>query len=84
FGIPAFIVTFAGMLTFRGLTQIALQNKQISPFPDEFRALGSGFLPDLGGGTSAVEPLTLGIGIIATLFLVLQGIRQRRARAKYD
>ncbi|MDY7529269.1 MULTISPECIES: multiple monosaccharide ABC transporter permease [unclassified Cryobacterium] len=84
FGIPAFIVTLAGMLTFRGLTQIALQNKQISPFPDEFRALGSGFLPDLGGGTSAVEPLTLGIGIIATLFLVLQGIRQRRARAKYD
>ncbi|MDY7541655.1 sugar ABC transporter permease [Cryobacterium breve] len=84
FGIPAFIVTLAGMLTFRGLTQIALQNKQISPFPDEFRALGSGFLPDLGGGTTAVEPLTLGIGIIATLFLVLQGIRQRRARAKYD
>jgi len=84
FGIPAFIVTLAGMLTFRGLTQIALQNKQISPFPDEFRALGSGFLPDLGGGTSAVEPLTLGIGIIATLFLVLQGIRSRRARAKYD
>ncbi|TFC20658.1 multiple monosaccharide ABC transporter permease [Cryobacterium glucosi] len=84
FGIPAFIVTLAGMLTFRGLTQIALQNKQISPFPDEFRALGSGFLPDLGGGTSAVEPLTLGIGIIATLFLVLKGIRQRRARAKYD
>ena len=84
FGIPAFIVTLAGMLTFRGLSQIALQNKQISPFPDEFRALGSGFLPDLGGGTSAVEPLTLGIGIIATLFLVLQGIRSRRARAKYD
>jgi len=84
FGIPAFIVTLAGMLTFRGLTQIALQNKQISPFPDEFRALGSGFLPDLGGGTSSVEPLTLGIGIVATLFLVLQGIRQRRARAKYD
>src|SRR4051812_36716795 len=45
FKIPAFIVTLAGMLTFRGLTQIALQNEQISPFPDEFRALGSGFLP---------------------------------------
>jgi putative multiple sugar transport system permease protein len=84
FGIPAFIVTLAGMLTFRGLTQIALQNQQISPFPDEFRALGSGFLPDLGGGTSMLEPLTVGIGLLATLLLVAQGIRSRIARKKYD
>ena len=84
FGIPAFIVTLAGMLTFRGLTQIALQNQQISPFPDEFRALGSGFLPDLGGGTTLVEPLTMGIGLLATALLIAQGIRSRLARKKYD
>ncbi|TFB94905.1 MULTISPECIES: multiple monosaccharide ABC transporter permease [Cryobacterium] len=84
FGIPAFIVTLAGMLTFRGLTQIALQNQQISPFPDEFRALGSGFLPDLGGGTTLLEPLTMGIGLLATALLVAQGIRSRLARKKYD
>jgi len=84
FGIPAFIVTLAGMLTFRGLTQIALQNQQISPFPDEFRALGSGFLPDLGGGTSFLEPLTVGLGVLATLLLVVQGVRSRRARQKHS
>ncbi|WP_104127792.1 multiple monosaccharide ABC transporter permease [Cryobacterium sp. Y57] len=84
FGIPAFIVTLAGMLTFRGLTQIALQNQQISPFPDEFRALGSGFLPDLGGGTSVLEPLTVGLGVLATVLLVAQGVRSRLARKKYD
>ncbi|HAM26062.1 MAG TPA: sugar ABC transporter permease [Microbacteriaceae bacterium] len=84
FGIPAFIVTLAGMLTFRGLTQITLQNQQISPFPDQFRALGSGFLPDLGGGTSVLEPLTVGLGVLATVLLVLQGIRSRLARKKYD
>jgi putative multiple sugar transport system permease protein len=83
FRIPAFIVTLAGMLTFRGLTQIALQNQQISPFPDEFRALGSGFLPDLGGGTG-YEPLTLILGLIASLLLIGQGIRQRLARRKYN
>ena len=83
FRIPAFIVTLAGMLTFRGLTQIALQNQQISPFPDEFRALGSGFLPDLGGGVSLLEPLTVGIGILATLLVIAQGIRQRAARKKF-
>ncbi len=83
FRIPAFIVTLAGMLTFRGLTQIALQNQQISPFPDEFRALGSGFLPDLGGGNTFLEPLTVAIGLIAVLLFVAQGTRQRLARRKY-
>ncbi len=83
FRIPAFIVTLAGMLTFRGLTQIALQNEQISPFPDGFRALGSGFLPDLGGGQSFLEPLTVGLGVLATLLVIAQGIRQRAARRKF-
>src|SRR3954454_10490570 len=35
FGIPAFIVTLAGMLAFRGAAQIALGNQQISFFPKE-------------------------------------------------
>ncbi|MCZ2403121.1 sugar ABC transporter permease [Paenarthrobacter sp. Z7-10] len=84
FGIPAFIVTLAGMLTFRGLTQIALQNQQISPFPDAFRALGSGFLPDLGGGTSALEPLTVILGVVAAAALVFQDLRQRAERRKHN
>lgn len=83
FGIPSFIVTLAGMLTFRGLTQIALQNQQISPFPDEFRALGSGFLPDLGGGTSFLEPLTVVMGVIAAGALVLSDMKARAARKKH-
>ena len=45
-GIPAFIVTLAGMLTFRGLTQMVLQNVPITPFPDCYVAIGSGFLPE--------------------------------------
>lgn len=84
FRIPAFIVTLAGMLTFRGLTQIALQNQQISPFPDGFRAIGSGFLPDLGGGTSFVEPLTIVIGILSVVALVATGIRGRLVRRRYN
>jgi putative multiple sugar transport system permease protein len=84
FGIPAFIVTLAGMLIFRGLTQVVLGNTQITPFPDEFRALGGGFLPDLGGGTSFLEPLTVGIGLIVTAVLVIQALRQRSIRRKFN
>ena len=82
FRIPAFIVTLAGMLLFRGAAQIALQNQQISPFPDAFRQLGSGFLPSFG--TTGYEPLTLIIGAAASLALILSSLRQRAQRRKYN
>ncbi|WP_458068567.1 multiple monosaccharide ABC transporter permease [Rhodanobacter sp. BL-MT-08] len=81
FRIPAFIVTLAGMLVFRGAAQIALQNQQISPFPDAFRRLGSGFLPSFG--TSGYEPLTLALGALASIVLIAGAVRQRLARHKY-
>ena len=78
FRIPAFIVTLAGMLVFRGAAQIALQNQQISPFPEAFRRLGSGFLPSFG--TSGYEPLTIGLGALAAVVLLASSIRQRSSR----
>jgi putative multiple sugar transport system permease protein len=81
FGIPAFIVTLAGMLIFRGAAEIALQNQQISPFPNDFRVMGSGFLPAFG--TTGLEPLTVIIGVLATLILMASSLRQRLARRKY-
>jgi putative multiple sugar transport system permease protein len=47
--IPAFIVTLAGMLVFRGLTYLVLQNRPIGPFPKDFQLLSTGFVPDLLG-----------------------------------
>ncbi|SHM20876.1 multiple monosaccharide ABC transporter permease [Cryptosporangium aurantiacum] len=82
FGIPAFIVTLGGMLAFRGAAQIALQNEQIAPFPEGFRALGSGFLPTFG--TTGYEPLTMILGSLAALALVVSAFRQRLERRKYD
>lgn len=82
FKIPAFIVTLGGMLAFRGLAQILLRNTQISPFDERFRAIGAGFLPDLGGGTSYLEPLTMILAVASVVALVVQGVRARRARAR--
>ncbi|MTI60515.1 MAG: sugar ABC transporter permease [Firmicutes bacterium] len=45
--IPAFIVTLAGMLVFRGLTLIVLNGLTLAPFPSEYRAYSAGFIPDL-------------------------------------
>ena len=49
--IPAFIVTLAGMLVFRGLTQVVLAGQNIGPFPPTFQKLSTGFIPNPLGGT---------------------------------
>jgi len=44
-GIPAFIVTLAGMLAFRGVALILMGAQNIGPFPVEYRTLFNSFLP---------------------------------------
>ena len=81
-GIPAFIVTLAGMLIFRGLALVVLGNQNIGSFPTEYRALGNGFLTNVFGDFD-VDPLTLAIGGLAIVLLVIQSVRTRRGRVKY-
>ena len=81
-GIPAFIVTLAGMLIFRGLALVVLGNTNIGSFPAEYRALGNGFLTNLFG-EFAVDPLTMGVAAIAIIAFVVQSLRTRRARESY-
>jgi len=47
FRIPAFIVTLAGMLIYRGLMIAMLSGRNLGPFPDSFQALSNGYVPDL-------------------------------------
>ncbi len=66
--VPSFIVTLAGMLLFRGATLFMLGGQPIGPFPEGFRAISSGFIPELVGtipdpfGT-AVPPIKL-LGVV--------------------
>ncbi|PPF80282.1 sugar ABC transporter permease [Subtercola sp. Z020] len=81
-GIPAFIVTLAGMLIFRGLALVVLGNANIGSFPEEYRAIGNGFLTNVFGNLD-VDPLTMGVAVIAIVALVIQSIRTRRGRQSY-
>ena len=69
-GIPAFIVTLAGMLIFRGLTMQTLDNVSLSPFPSEYQQIAGGFLNGLLGGPG-YDVFTLLIGVLAALGLSL-------------
>jgi len=81
-GIPAFIVTLAGMLIFRGLALVVLGNTNIGSFPTEYRALGNGFIDGVLG-TGDPDVFTLLVGALAIAALVIQQVRTRRGRQKY-
>ena len=82
-GIPAFIVTLAGMLLFRGLTLEVLNNISLSPFPRPYTRVASGFLNGLLGGYG-YDAFTLLIGAIAVVGYAFSGFRTRMARIKYQ
>jgi putative multiple sugar transport system permease protein len=82
-GIPAFIVTLAGMLLFRGLTLRVLDNISLSPFPAEYQQVASGFLNGLLGG-QGFDAFTLLIGAIAVAGYAVSGYRTRLARITYQ
>jgi putative multiple sugar transport system permease protein len=79
--IPAFIVTLAGMLIFRGLTLIVLGSASVGSFPADFRAIGNGFIPNATFGE--LDMVTLGVALLAIIIMVVQQLRTRAARASY-
>lgn len=80
--IPAFIVTLAGMLLFRGFTMIILEGQSIAPFPKSFQNISSGFLPDLFHGQN-LHIFTLVIGLIASILFIGSEIRKRNNQKQY-
>ncbi|MFF5077987.1 multiple monosaccharide ABC transporter permease [Actinoplanes sp. NPDC000266] len=88
FGIPAFIVTLAGMLLFRAVTLMILGNRGIGPFPDEVRTLSNGFidgyLGNIGlGALGGADLLSLLVGVAAVVGIVVVQWRARAGRLKY-
>jgi putative multiple sugar transport system permease protein len=81
--IPAFIVTLAGMLLFRGLTVSMLKGLTIGPFPEAFQKISSGFIPDFIGGADAPLNMTaLAAGLAIAVLYVFFKIRLRVARGR--
>jgi putative multiple sugar transport system permease protein len=88
FGIPAFIVTLAGMLLFRALTLTVLGNQGIGPFPDPIRTLSNGFtegyLGNIGlGPLGGADLLSLLVGLAVVAGIAVTQWRQRAGRLGY-
>jgi putative multiple sugar transport system permease protein len=76
-GVPSFIVTLAGMLLFRGATLFMLGGQPVGPFPESFRAISSGFIPEFIGtindplGSTDLALPTFGLPFVGDITLVL-------------
>ncbi|QGF23275.1 multiple monosaccharide ABC transporter permease [Raineyella fluvialis] len=86
-GVPSFIVTLGGMLIFRGFAQL-LVGRTISGFPEAFKQIGNGAIPNLLGFTDTaalgyLDGVTVLIGVASVAVLVLTGLRNRRSMATH-
>lgn len=82
-GIPAFIVTLAGMLLFRGLTFRTLDNVSLSPFGGTYYQIANGFQNGLLGGYG-YDVFTLVVFAVAVAGYAVSQWRTRQGRISYQ
>lgn len=80
-GIPAFIVTLAGMLIFRGLA-IVLVERTVSGLPTGFVKIANGSVPNSFGFVGQLDVMTLVIGLVTIAALAVVQLRGRAVRAR--
>lgn len=80
-GVPAFIATLASLLLFRGMTIVVLDGRTISPYPESFLKVGSGFIPDIfNGETYHITTLVVGAIILAVYLMAVVYNRNQRIK----
>jgi len=82
-GIPAFIVTLAGMLIFRGLALVVV-SQTIRVNDDSFNSIVSGSLPNFLGFSGDMDVVTLVIGALAFAAFAFSQFRARVQLRKHD
>lgn len=75
-GVPAFIVTLAGLLIFRGGAWLVTQGRTVAPLDETFQVLGGGLGGSIGGTWSWV------VGAGAVLVLLVSTLRGRAKRRR--
>jgi D-xylose transport system permease protein len=77
-GVPSFVVTLGGLMSFRGAS-FMVANGKTQPLTDEFfLSLGGGYNGGLGTTTSWVVGAVISIGVLVGMF------NKRRAKQRYD
>lgn len=83
-GIPAYVVSLAGMFIFRGLLLMVTLKTGTIIIPNEgFNAIGNGFIPDFDNDNK-IHILTLVLGCVIILFSIFSDIKSRNNKLRYN
>jgi len=81
--IPAFIVTLAGMLIWRGLTMVILKGQTKAPFAKSFQAIAAGYLPGRDVRIFGFNTIALVFGLLLSVIFIVIIINARSNKRKY-
>ncbi len=76
-GVPAFVVTLAGLLIFRGCAWIVTEGRTVAPMDPTFQVFGGGIQGSIGAVWSWVT------GVLAIAFVVFNAFTSRAKRHRY-
>lgn len=79
--IPAFIVTLAGMLLWKGVALIVLDGLTVSPFPNNYLNLFNSYVPDIFNGSINILSIVIGF-IVCAVFIVSKVISRINRKKK--
>lgn len=77
--IPPFIVTLAGMLIFRGLSNVILNGLTLAPMPENYLNLFNTYIPDIFGNEDFNITCMI-VGILACVIVILFALKSRRTK----
>lgn len=77
-GLPAFIVTLAGFLIFRGAAFLVADGQTLAPLSGTYQRIGGGI------GGSVGPAWSWAIALAACAWIVAQALHARRSRARYN
>jgi len=80
-GVPAVIVTLAGMLFFRGANQFIGQSTTV-PVPKEFVVIGAGYMPEIPIPGMNFNVPTMILAVVAVGWVVFYELRTRRIQRR--
>jgi len=76
-GVPAFVVTLAGYLMFRGAAFLVADGQTLAPLSSTYQRIGGGVQGSIGPGWSWF------LGLSACAWVIAQVVYARRSRARY-
>ena len=78
--VPAFIVTLASQMAFKGITLAITKGTTIGEFSEGFKNIGQGYIPSFSSSDDSLHLSTIILVVFAVVFFILSTIGTRKKR----